>query len=65
MTLFLTILQSATLVVLQHTVLTAELPLAEGAVADDTLRAVFAVFEIAFYLLWGHAAADGQGHVQG
>lgn len=65
MTLLLAILQPTALVILQHTMLAAEMPLTERAIAHDALGAVFAVFEGAFYLLGGHAAADGQGHVQG
>lgn len=43
----------------------AEMPLAETAVADDALRALFAGVEGAFLLFGGHAAADGEGHVEG
>lgn len=48
MTLLLTILQSRTLMILQHAMLATEMALTEGAVADDALRAFSAVFEIAF-----------------
>lgn len=65
MTLLLAVFQSTTLVILQHPMLAAEMSLAEGTVAHDTLCALLAVFEIAFYLLWGHTAADGEGHVEG
>ena len=65
MTLLLAVLQPAALVILEHPVLAAEMPLAEGAIAHYPLRAVLAVFEGAFHLLGGHAAADGQRHVQG
>ena len=64
MTLLLTVLQPTALVILEHPVLAAELPLAEGAIAHYPLRPVLAVFEGASYLLGGHAAADGQRHVQ-
>lgn len=64
-TLLLAVFQPTALVILQHPMLAAEMALAEGAVAHYPLRAVFAVFEGAFYLLWRHAAADGQGHVEG
>lgn len=57
MTLLLAILQPTALVILQHPMLTAESPLAERAIAYDTLRPVFAVFERAFDLLWGHATS--------
>ena len=65
MALLLAVLQAAALVVLQHAVLTAEVPLAEGAVAHDALRPILAVLEGALDLLRRHAAADGQRHVQG
>lgn len=65
MTLLLTVLQPAALVILQHAMLAAEMPLAEGAVAHDALRPVLAVLEGALHLLGRHAAADGQRHVQG
>lgn len=65
MALLLAVLQPAALVVLQHAMLAAEVPLAERAVAHDALRAVLAVFEGALHLLGGHAAADGERHVQG
>lgn len=63
-TLLLAILQPTALVILQHPMLAAEMPLAERAITHYPLRAVLAVFEGAFYLLGGHAAADGQGHVE-
>ena len=65
MTLLLAVLEPAALVVLEHPVLAAEMPLAEGAIAHYPRGAVLAVLEGAFYLLGGHAAADGQRHVQG
>ena len=65
MALLLAVLQPTTLVILQHAMLAAEMPLAERAIAHDPLGPVLAVFEGAFHLLGGHAAADGQGHVQG
>ena len=65
MALLLAVLEATALVVLQHPMPAAEVALAEGAVAHDPLRAVLAVLEGAFYLLGRHAAADGQGHVQG
>ncbi len=45
--------------------LPAEMPLAETAIADDALRALFAGVEGALLLFGGHAAADGEGHVKG
>lgn len=63
MTLLLTILQSRTLMILQHAMLATEMALTEGAVADDALRAFSAVFESAFYFFRRHAASDGEGHV--
>lgn len=65
MTLLLAILQPATFVIFQHTVLATKVSLAEGAVPNDALSAVFAVFESAFYLLGGHAAKDREGHMEG
>lgn len=59
MALLLAVLQAAAFVVLEHAVLAAEVPLAEGAVAHDALRPVLAVLEGALYLLGRHAAADG------
>ena len=49
--------------VLQHAVLAAVVPAAKPAVADDALRRVLTVLEIAFDFLRGHAAA--QGHAEG
>ena len=59
MALLLTILQPAALVVLEHAMLAAEVPLAERQIAHDALRPVLAVLEGAFHLLRRHAAADG------
>lgn len=59
MALLLAVLQSTTLVILQHSMLAAEMPLAEGAITDYPLRSVFAIFECAFYLLGWHTATDG------
>lgn len=64
-TLLLAVLEPAALVILQHPMLAAEMALAEGAVPHYPLRPVLAVLEGAFYLLGGHTAADGQGHVEG
>lgn len=47
---------------LEHAVLAAEVALAEAAVADDALRRVAAVLEVAADL-FGRAAADGQRQV--
>ena len=65
MRLRLAVLQPRTLVILQHTVLAAEVALAEAAVADDALRGFFAVFEGATNFLGGHSAEDGEGDVEG
>lgn len=64
MALLLAILQPRTLMVLQHAMLPAEVSLAETAIPDDALRALFAGVEGAFYFLGRHATADGEGHVQ-
>lgn len=63
-TLFLAVLEPGALVILQHPMLAAEMPLAEGAVADDPLGRLFAVFMRAADFLRG-AAAQGEGYVQG
>lgn len=65
MRLRLAILETGALVIFQHAVVAAKVALAEGAVADDALRGGFAVFEGAFDLLGRHAAADGEGDVEG
>ena len=45
--------------------LSAEVTVAEPAVADDALGLVFAVLKAATNLLGGHAATDGESEVQG
>ena len=65
MALFFAILQPTALMILQHAMLAAKMALAERTVADDPLGAFLAVLEGAFYLLGWHAAADGEGHVEG
>ncbi len=66
MALLFAVLEPAALVVLEHAVAAAEFPLAEGAVADDALGSVFAVFEGAFLALGGAGAAEeGEGHGEG
>ena len=57
--LLLTVLQPTTPMIFQHAMLAAEMALAKPAVADDPLRRVLAIFEVAFYFLGWHAAADG------
>ena len=64
MTLFLAVLEPSALVILQHPMLAAEMPLAEGAVADNALRGLFAVFMRAANFLRG-TAADRKGDVEG
>ena len=54
MVLFLGGLESGTLVVLEHAVLSAKVPGAEGAVADYALGGVFAVGECAAEFFGGH-----------
>lgn len=49
---------------LQHTVLPAEVTLAESAVTDDALRLVLALLEVAANAL-GCTATDREGHVNG
>lgn len=65
MTLLLAILEALTLVILQHTMLGAMMSAAKATVADNGLRAILAVLEGAANFPRGHAAAQGQGHVQG
>ena len=43
----------------------AEMAGAESAIADDTLRGVFAVFECAADFLGGHATSDGECEFDG
>ena len=62
--LFLAILQPGASMTLQHPVPAAEVSRAESAVSHDALSSIFAVFEIAPDL-FGCAAADWQGHVEG
>ena len=63
--LLLAVLEPLALVVLEQAVLAAVVARAEAAVADDALGGVLALLERAADLLGGHAAAHGQGHVQG
>lgn len=65
MALLLTVLQAAALVVLQHTVLAAEVTGAEAAVADYPLCGVLAVLECTADLFGWHAAAQWQGEGKG
>lgn len=62
--LFLAVLEALALVVLEQTVLAAEMAVAEAAVTDDALRRVLALLVAAADLLRGHAAAHRQRHVQ-
>jgi len=48
MALLLTIFQPRTLVILQHAMLATEMPLAETAIPNDALRALFTGVEGAF-----------------
>lgn len=64
MTLLLTVLQPLTLMILQHTMLTAMVTAAKPAVPDNRLRLILAVFERAADLLGRHAATQRQRHVQ-
>jgi len=57
MTLLLAVFQPATLMVLQHPVLSAEMSGAEAAIADNALGSVPAVFEGAAHLFGGHATS--------
>lgn len=65
MALLLAILQALALVVLEHAVLAAVVTGAESTVTDNGLGAILAVLEGAADLLGGHAAAQGEGEVQG
>lgn len=65
MALLLAILQALALVVLEHAVLAAMVTGAESTVTDNGLGAILAVLEGAADLLGGHAAAQGEGEVQG
>lgn len=62
--LLLAVLEPLALVVLEQAVLPAEVARAEAAVADDALGGVLALLEGAPDLLGGHAAAQGECHVQ-
>ena len=57
MTLLLAVFQSAALMVLQHSVFSAEMPRAEAAIADNALRRVLAVFECTADLFRGHSTS--------
>lgn len=58
MTFFLTVLETAALMVLQHTVFPAETTLAEGAVTHDPLRRLLTVLVRAADLLGRYAASQ-------
>lgn len=62
--LLLTVLKTLALVVFQQAMLAAKVAIAEAAVADDALRRILALFEIAADLLGWHSTAKRQGHVQ-
>jgi len=62
--LLLAVLQPRTLVVLQHPMLLAKLPVAEATISYDTLCYLMAVLERAFVLL-GRAAAERQRYMEG
>jgi len=57
--LLFAVLQSRASVRLKHAVLAAEMTLAEAAVADNPLRGILALLEVAADLLW-RATADGK-----
>ena len=65
MALLLAVLQPRALVVFQHPMLAAEVPLAKGAVADDALRGLFAVFVRAAHFLRRAAFGGGCDHAEG
>ena len=65
MTLLLAVLEPTTPMILQHAMFATEMALTEAAIAHDALRRVLAVLEVASYLLGRHAAAHGEGEVQG
>ncbi len=62
MPLPLTILQPATLMILQHAMFPTIMPVAKTAIPDDALGPLLAVFEGAADFLGGHAAEEGEGH---
>jgi len=61
MTLLLTVLQTAALMILQHSVLAAEMSGAEAAITNNALSSVLAVFEGAAHFLGRHATAYRRG----
>jgi len=63
--LLLAVFQAIALVVLQQAVLATVVPVAESAVADDSLGSLLAVLVGAADLLGRHAAAEWHGEVQG
>ena len=63
--LLLAVFQTLALVVFQQPVLPAKVAGAEAAVTDNALGGVLAFLEATPYLLRRHAAAQGEGHVQG
>ena len=65
MAFLLAVLEPTALVVFQHAMLAAEMSRAEAAVANNTLCGFLAVFECAADFLGRHAAADGEGEVDG
>lgn len=60
-----TVLQPAAFVVFQHAMLAAVVAVAETAVADDALRRLFAILVRATDFSRRHAAAEGEGDVDG
>lgn len=65
MPLPLTILQPTTLMILQHTMLPTEMPLAERTIAHDALRRLRTILESAFLLLGRSAAEERKRHCEG
>ena len=65
MAFLLAILQPATLMVLQHSVLAAEVSGAEAAITDNALGSILAVFKCAAHLLGGHATSDRRCEFEG
>ena len=65
MQLFLAVLEAIALVVLEHSMASAEVAFAELAVADDALCSRLALLEAAPDLAGRHSAAEGQRHVEG
>ena len=56
--LLLTIFQPTALMILQHAMLATKVAVAETTVTYNALSAIFAVLEVAFYLLGWHSAAN-------